>query len=164
MSLIMLVLLPSSVWMSCLDDKFHEGLLLSDISITQQSPKCKYIVFVEWTHEWMNDYWEIDCNQFYFSFLPKSPQLSYVTFYFFFLERERERTWAGWKKGREEEAEGEGEGKSESESERIPSRLHTQYGRQPRAQSHNPGITTWAKFQSQMLNWLSHPGAPYVTF
>ena len=45
--------------------------------------------------------------------------------------------------------------RAEGEGERILSRFHTQCG----AGSHNPEIMTWLEIKSQMLNWLSHPGA-----
>ena len=44
--------------------------------------------------------------------------------------------------------------------ERILSRLYAQPGAQHWAGSHAPGIMTWAEIKSQMLNWLSHQGAP----
>lgn len=49
-----------------------------------------------------------------------------------------------------------------SEGERIPSRLHAQSGARHRAWFHNPGIMTQAKIKNQMLNRLSHPGAPIL--
>ena len=44
--------------------------------------------------------------------------------------------------------------------ERILSRLYTQQGARHRALSHDPGVTAWAEIESQMLNPLSHSGAP----
>ena len=49
----------------------------------------------------------------------------------------------------------EGEGKKI-----ILSRFHIQCGAWLRVQSHNPEIMTWAETKGQMLNWLSHSGAP----
>ena len=46
--------------------------------------------------------------------------------------------------------------------ERIPNRLHAQCRAGRGAPSHNLEIMTWAKIKSQMLNWLSHPGAPWI--
>ena len=40
----------------------------------------------------------------------------------------------------------------ERERERLSSRLHTPQGAQLRAQSHDPGIITWAKIKSRTLN------------
>ena len=44
--------------------------------------------------------------------------------------------------------------------ERISRRLHAQHRAPHGAWSHDPGVVTWAEIKSQMLNWLSHPGAP----
>ena len=52
-------------------------------------------------------------------------------------------------------------GGAEERLERISSRLSTEWGAQPGASSHNPEIMTWAKTKSQMLNQLSHLGAPH---
>ena len=48
---------------------------------------------------------------------------------------------------------------ADGERERILSRLHSE---EPNAgaESHNPGITTWAEVKSWTLKWLSHPDAP----
>ena len=51
-------------------------------------------------------------------------------------------------------------GEGQKEKERILSRLHTQRRARCRAWSHNPGIMTWPKIKSRMLNRLSHPGTP----
>ena len=48
--------------------------------------------------------------------------------------------------------------------ERIPSILCTEHGAQCGASSRNPEIMTWADIKSQMLNFLSHPGAPILFF
>ena len=47
---------------------------------------------------------------------------------------------------------------AEREGEIISSRLCTAGG----AWSHTPEIMTWPKMKSWMLNWLSHPGAPWM--
>ena len=68
--------------------------------------------------------------------------------------REREREW---KRGRERERERE----RERGRQRIPSRLHAVSAEPPQGldpMSHE--ITTGAKTNGQMLNWLSPPGAP----
>ena len=44
--------------------------------------------------------------------------------------------------------------------ERIISRFRAQQGAHYGARSHDPEIMTWADIRSQMLNWLSHLGAP----
>ena len=46
----------------------------------------------------------------------------------------------------------------EREREKIPSRIHTQHGAQHEAQSHDPGIVTWAEIKSGMLNPQTHRG------
>ena len=56
-------------------------------------------------------------------------------------------------------------GGTEGEEERIPSRLRT-VSAEPdvRLELRNPEIMTWAKTNSQILNWLSHPGTPFYSF
>ena len=75
-----------------------------------------------------------------------SPYIITIFFrcYLFIWERENERAWVG---GRD----------------RGTSRLPTEYWAQHGAWSHNPEIMTWAEIKSQMLNQLSHPGAPIIT-
>ena len=51
----------------------------------------------------------------------------------------------------------EGEGERESQAGSKP-------GAQNRAQPHNPQIMVWGEITSQMLNHLSHPGAPHIFF
>ena len=68
---------------------------------------------------------------------------TFKNIYLLTWERERARTSRG-----------------EGEKERILSRFHSQHGVQCRAQSHDPGIMTWAEIMNQRLNQLSHPGAP----
>ena len=80
-------------------------------------------------------------------------KLTCFYFYFLFLEREYVQV-REMGKGRERER--------ERERERISSRLHTQHGAQCRAQSHNPGIMTWADIKSRTVN--HHPGAPNSPF
>ena len=63
----------------------------------------------------------------------------------FILEREREQERAG--RG----------------AERISSRLPIEYGAWCGAQSQDPEIMTWAKIKSQLINWLSHPGALIIS-
>ena len=48
--------------------------------------------------------------------------------------------------------------------ERAPRRFHPQCEARHRAWTHDHEIMTWAKIKSQMLNWLSHPGAPVSSF
>ena len=49
---------------------------------------------------------------------------------------------------------------SEEEGEKESlSRLLAECGAQHRAWSQDHEIMTWAQIESQMLNWLSHPGA-----
>ena len=60
------------------------------------------------------------------------------------------------------ERERESASKQREQTERLLSRFHTQHRAQCGAQSHNPGIMTWAKIKSQTLNLLSHPGAPVM--
>ena len=50
----------------------------------------------------------------------------------------------------------------EREGERISSRLHAELGAWLGAQSYHSKIMTWAETKSQPLNWLSHPGAPWI--
>ena len=47
----------------------------------------------------------------------------------------------------------------EEKQRRGTSRLYTEYGARWRAWSHDPEIMTWGEIKSQILNWLSHPGA-----
>ena len=65
-------------------------------------------------------------------------------------------SWGEGQKERERERERE-RGESQADSMLSAERRH-------RAQSHGPGITTRAKIKSQMLNGLSHPGAPKFLF
>ena len=76
---------------------------------------------------------------FYFIFL------TYVSCLFIYLER--------MSRGRAERG----------EKRRIPSRLHT-ISAEPDAglEPMNREIVTWAEIKSQTLNWLSHPGTPYL--
>ena len=53
--------------------------------------------------------------------------------------------WRGTEKGEDER----------ESSSRLPTGLRAQH----RVPSQHPGIVTWAKIKSQMLNWLSHSGA-----
>ena len=55
----------------------------------------------------------------------------------------------------------EKQSKQEGEGERIWSDC-TECRAWRRALSHNCEITTWAKTKSQVLNWLSHSGAPVL--
>ena len=82
--------------------------------------------------------------------------LNFLNFYLFWgRERDRER-----------EGERESGGGAEREGERIPSRLRTvsaepdDLGLDPM----NLELMTWAKIKSQMLNQVSHPGAPGLTY
>ena len=72
-------------------------------------------------------------------------------FFFFLLERERE-----WEKTG---ARGRGRKRMNPKQARCEPGV-----RQRRARSHNPGIMTWAKIKSGILNWLSHPGTPHNLF
>ena len=69
-------------------------------------------------------------------------------FFIFEKNREKEPTRTSW-------------GGAEGERKRILSESHAQPGVRHRAQSHNCEIMTWVKIQSQMLDWVSHPGAPF---
>ena len=53
-------------------------------------------------------------------------------------------------------------GEEQRERERILSMLHAQCWAQPGAQSHDPGIMTWAEIKTQTFNQLIHPGTPVV--
>ena len=53
-----------------------------------------------------------------------------------------------------------GRGK-EKGRERILSRLHSQHRAQCGVQSHDREIMTWAKIESQTLNWLSHQASDF---
>ena len=78
--------------------------------------------------------------------------LIYCFCFFFFkinlFMSERERVWAG----------GRGKGKGEKE---CSSRLATDHGAWCNTQSQDPEIMPFAKTKSQVLNQLSHPGAPH---
>jgi len=63
---------------------------------------------------------------------------------FSFLEIVRVRVGAGRGRGRQG----------------ILSRLHSQRRARCGARSRNPEIMTWAKINSQILNWLGHSGTP----
>ena len=80
------------------------------------------------------------------------PSILSIKFVFVFRERERARARDSMCKwlGRDRER----------GRERILSRIWAWHG----AWSHNPEIMTWAEIKSQTLNWLSHPGAPQLTF
>lgn len=51
---------------------------------------------------------------------------------------------------------------AEREGERNFRRLCTNCRAQRGAQSHDPKIRTWAETKSWTLNWLRHPGAPFL--
>ena len=72
--------------------------------------------------------------------------------FFFLRERERDSVHMC-----AHEYGGSAEGEGESQVDSTPS---AQCG----AQSHDPEIMPWAKINSQMLNQLSHPGAPISEF
>ena len=48
--------------------------------------------------------------------------------------------------------------------DRLLSKLHTQCGNWGGAWSHDPEILTWGKIKSWMINKLSHPSTPFLTF
>ena len=53
-------------------------------------------------------------------------------------------------------------GEGQRDTERVPSRLHAASAESDLGlKLPNCEITTWAEIKSQMLNWLSHPGAPF---
>ena len=70
--------------------------------------------------------------------------------FLFIVEREKNKKRAQAGEGRERQ--------------RILSRLHTRRRAWRGAWLHDPGTMSWAKFKSQMPNWLSHPGAPKFFF
>ena len=82
---------------------------------------------------------------------------TYLLFFSFLFKSVRERE-------RERESESEHTRKKGRGRERILSRLHAQCRAWCRAQSHEPGIVTWAEIKSQTLNWLSHQVPPYLLF
>ena len=69
--------------------------------------------------------------------------------YLFIFERERESALKWEERHRERES-----------SSWLPAEHRGWLG----PQSQNPEIRTWAKIKSQTLNWMSHPGAPELTF
>ena len=80
-----------------------------------------------------------------------------IIIFFFFLERECAIWGDGW-------GERERERQRQRQRQRIRSRLHTQHRAWCRAQSHDPGIMTWVKIKSWMLNRQGHPSTPVKLF
>ena len=73
-------------------------------------------------------------------------------FLLYFWETETDRTRAG-------------EAQSEREREKIPSRLHTDSAQSDVGlKLKNHEIMTWAEIKNQMINRVSHPGAPKIHF
>ena len=89
--------------------------------------------------------WELRCRE------QEGILLLLLMFIYLFWEKKKEIAWVGEK----------GQGR---ERERIPGRLHAQPGAWCGAESHDPGIMTWAKIKSPKLNRLSHPGTPQSPF
>lgn len=97
-------------------------------------------------------YWEASwslmaCSHWYIlwkNLLQTPISLFFKDCIYLFWEREREQKGRGWGRG----------------TERMPSRFHAKHGGRCRARSHDPETMIWAKIESRMLNWLSHPRAP----
>ena len=103
-----------------------------------------------------NDYWLLNCPTCVewdsISNLAWIIQTAPTFILYIYLERERERDSTS--RGGAEKPDRERE--REREREKIPSSTEPDVGHEPM----NCEIMTWAKTNSWMLNWLSHPGVP----